>query len=338
MRKTALPLLPFGENIASVQECPSDFGAAIDKMFPGVEAYEPTTHVKDFRSRTATIALSNAVIVAASVSPTHVERKNNPVLTFMIPMAGAPDSTAKIGSEKIDWGMGRGGVFLPQADDRLIGSGGFRSHLMWSLDPAQLQNTAQAMLGIESAIDLQLERVRLLPQSIAGVKVDTSFSALFPLLNLYANQPDVLKQMGLEDVLYRQTVMLLRPDLFEGRSSLASSPENSAISRKRIVIERLCTYIQDHLGDQLNLTQLERVSGLSARTLQTTFAEVLGCTPMAWIKEQRLLKTRQNLLAKNTETSIEAIALGAGFQSMPSFFVAYRKRFKETPGQTRKTG
>jgi transcriptional regulator GlxA family with amidase domain len=58
---------------------------------------------------------------------------------------------------------------------------------------------------------------------------------------------------------------------------------------------------------------------------------------MAWLREQRLLRVRSELL-KGTEVPVEAVAMASGFQTMPAFFLAYKKRFGETPGSTKLAG
>lgn len=336
-KKNALPVLPFGEDIAIVHESAQQFGELIERAFPGVEAYDPLSKTKAFRSKTVTLKLPTASLVASSISPTHVERRNNPLLTFLLPMGGQVEAMSQMGGKRMLWGTHEGGIFLPQSTEKMIGSGGFRSQLMWNLERNQLMETAKAMLGTAQPLDLRLEEARVLPKAVAGVTIDASMSAMLPMLHLYRKQPELLSGLGLEDLLYRQTVMLLRPDLFENSEEKFSllAPKTN---KQKLILNQLCEYIMAHLSDRLSLTDLEIVSGLSARSLQMAFNQHHGCTPMAWIKEQRLLKVRHELLRRKDDTPIEGVALAVGFQTMPSFFLAYKQKFGETPGQTRKKG
>jgi len=167
---------------------------------------------------------------------------------------------------------------------------------------------------------------------VAGVRTDASMQSLLPLFQLYRRSPDILSQLGVEDLLYRHSVMLLRPDLFE-KSNLSQSSSVDDVRQRRL-LDPLCEYIMGHLSDSLTLTDLEAISGMSARSLQLAFNARFGITPMAWIREARLLRVR-SLLQSKMDTPIESVALAAGFHTMPAFFKAYKERFGETPGQTK---
>src|SRR5574343_437646 len=307
--KSALPPLAFGNDIAIVHECAREFTDQIERAIPGMNAYDPLTEPSAFRSKTATLRLPTMTVVATAISPTLVDRQGNPQLTFMVPFAGEAASTCRIEGQTLNWGRGLGGILMPDTDADIRGTGGFRSHLLWNL-----------------------QRLRLLPEQVAGVTTEGALQGLLPLLEMHRRQPAMLARLGVEDLFYRLSVMLLRPDLFE-----APPPPSAELDRRRRLLDPLCEHISAHLSEVITLSDLERFSGLSARSLQLAFNEVHGCSPMAWIKTQRLLRVRQALLARS-DVPIEALALSAGFQNMPPFFLAYKRRFGETPGQTRQRG
>lgn len=328
-----MPPLAFANEIAIVHKSARNFADLMDSVFPGVNAYDPLTDASQFLSKSSVLSMSNSKVVAAAITPTNVDRNGNQFLTFMMPYAGKSEAFCRVGDQQIQWGLGLGGVFMPETDERVGGSGGFRSQIMWQLNREQLEKTAAAMLGQQVNVDLRLEDARLLPSEVSGVRVDASLSALIPFFQMHREQPYVLTQLGIEDLLYRQSVMLLRPDLFSNDSTTERLSKD-ATKRKKL-LQVLCEYIADHLTEPLTLTDLERVSGVSARTLQSMFIAEYDCSPMVWLKEQRLQKVRRYLLSNQVE-SIEGAALAAGFQTMPSFFLAYKNRFGETPGQTRR--
>lgn len=332
-RKNALPPLAFGNDIAIVHESAQQFGDLIERVFPGLNAYDPINGNEGFRSKSAVLNLPHSKVVATAISPTHVDRNSNPLLTFMLPFSSDAMALANVDGHDVHWGLTTG-VFLPQTDARVIGNGGFRSHIMWQLEKDRLQATAMSMLGCQDPVDLSLDQARVLPTEIGGVRTDATMHAVIPLLELHRKQPERLASLGVEELIYRQSVMLLRPDLFlTETNSIESSVD--APSHIQTILGKLCDYIVAHISEPLNLTDLERISGMSARSLQLGFAAIHGCSPMAWIKEQRLQRVRAELLRKSPHP-IEAIALAAGFQTMPSFFLAYKKRFGETPGATKR--
>ncbi len=329
----ALPGLPFGEDIAVTQDNAQHFGDLIERVFPGMNAYNPLTDAQSFRSRSAVIAMPTASIVATALSPTHVDRRNNPQLTFLLPYAGDSANTCKVGDKTMQWGQAQQGMFLPQTNERVVGSGGCRSQIMWQLGRERLLSTALAMLGTAEPVNLLLDEARVLPNQIGGVSVLQAFGAVLPLLRLHAQRPALLSQLGLEDLLYRQSVMLLRPDLF-GASAPGVQDTSDSVTQARQQLAPVCDYMLAHLGASINLTLLEQVSQRSARSLQMLFSKAYDCSPMAWLKEQRLVQAWHTFLA-NDQAPIQSVAQSLGFPNLPPFFVAYKSRFGETPGQTR---
>lgn len=331
-KKTALPPLAFGHEISVAHESAKVFADLIDQVVPGMNAYDPLTDGKVFRSRTASLQLPKLGLVATSISPTYVDRNSSGALTLMLPFAGDKTSSLQVGNRRLTWGVSQGGVFLPETDERVSGDGGFRSHILWQLDKQKLLETAQTMLGECDTVDLKLNDARLLPKKLMGINADATIQALLPIIQLYARQPDMLVQLGVVDVFYRQSVMLLRPDLFTDRTN---EPEKiSSLNRADHALSFLCEYIAEHLAEPLYLSDLERISGLSARSLQMAFKRKYNCSPMAWITEQRLLRAR-HLIVTRPNSPLEVIAHACGFQTMPAFFQTYKQRFGETPGNTR---
>jgi len=264
--------------------------------------------------------------VSAAISPTHVERSRNESLIFMLPFAGEPDSYCEIQGKRVNWGMGLSGIFLPKTDYRTVGRGGFRTHLMWQLDSDRLTKTAQLMFGSE-VVDLRLDVMRALPTTVAGRKTLDMFVSYLPLLRLYQFQPEILKSLGVDDFLYRSSVALLIPEKFAKYD--VDVPETGRLVRHKVARSLADQVIAD-LSASYSLTDLERISGLSARTLQTAFLECFNMSPTAWIKEQRLQRARE-ILRLRPDITVQALASKIGFQSQATFFTAYRVRFGETP-------
>lgn len=331
-KPNALPPLAFGLDAAVEHSNAREYGDLIDKSFPGLNAYDPIGDQSSFRTKTVEISLETSKIMATAISPTVVDRESNPVLTFILPYAGHAESSTQIDGQLLRWGGNRG-VFLPATDQRVLGIGGFRSHIMWKLEHDRLLATAQTMLAKDTPVNLELERSRLLPEEIAGVRTSASWQAMLPLLQLHREHPKTLVQLSVEDMLYRHSVMLLRPDLFMVESEEYQSSNGQ---RHKKLLDRLCEYVLEHPELAWSLSELERFSGLSARSLQVAFNLRFGKAPMLWIKEARLSRVRRELQL-HPDTPIDLIAHAAGFRTMPSFFKAYKEMFGETPGQTKTT-
>ena len=93
-------------------------------------------------------------------------------------------------------------------------------------------------------------------------------------------------------------------------------------------------YMLDRLGEDVTLTQLERIAGVSRRTLQMHFRRIYGMSPLQYLREQRLFAARDMLLGAPGKR-ITDIALACGFTHLSNFNALFRERFGATPGELR---
>jgi AraC family transcriptional activator FtrA len=107
-----------------------------------------------------------------------------------------------------------------------------------------------------------------------------------------------------------------------------------AIETERAVIDNLCEWLRANVHSPLALTDLERFSGLAARTLQVSFRKRFAMTPMAWLREQRLLAARTMLAhprGLDSDQPLAIVATNCGFSSAADLRRRYRARFGESP-------
>lgn len=97
-------------------------------------------------------------------------------------------------------------------------------------------------------------------------------------------------------------------------------------------------YIEAHAHEPITTTDLARVAGVSARTLQTAFRCHRGCSPREFLKERRLERAQRRLLSAPPGLTVTQIAFDCGFQHLGQFSVDYRKRFGESPSETLRRG
>ena len=99
------------------------------------------------------------------------------------------------------------------------------------------------------------------------------------------------------------------------------------LAHKSNVIDQVCEYMYENLGESLTLTGLEAVAGISVRSLQIEFKKRFQLSPLCWLREQRLLRAHQLLTSKNEERPVSAIAKECGFTHFGRFSVSFRKKF-----------
>jgi AraC family transcriptional regulator len=99
-------------------------------------------------------------------------------------------------------------------------------------------------------------------------------------------------------------------------------------------IRRLESYVRDHLSDQLTLSELARLLGISVRHLSRTMRETKGISVHRWIAECRFSEARRLLV--ETDLPIHEIARRSAFQSAAAFSTAFRAMSGFSPGSFRR--
>lgn len=97
-------------------------------------------------------------------------------------------------------------------------------------------------------------------------------------------------------------------------------------------LKRVLALIETHLASDLTVGQMAEVAGVSERSVFNLFAQFLDTTPMAWVADRRLARSRQ-LLTSGAGT-VSAAAKAAGIAHPGRFGRAYRRKFGEMPSDT----
>jgi AraC-like DNA-binding protein len=92
-------------------------------------------------------------------------------------------------------------------------------------------------------------------------------------------------------------------------------------------------YLRDNLERKIVLSELVRAAGTSERTLQKQFRQVLGMSPVGYLRRLRLLAAREEIL-QSDNASIADIAMRFGCHHLGRFAADYRECFGETPSAT----
>jgi len=199
------------------------------------------------------------------------------------------------------------------------------------LDPDRLQHVSRIMVGrMETEAPLvSLDQSRSLKLQYGSTNFDSYMRNLLAMKNVstaaYKTEGDLL---GFEDLFYRWSVMVLAPELF-----IDDTRTYSELGSNKI--DRLCEYMRANLTKPLALTDLEAFSELSGRALQFQFLKRFGCSPMAWLRNQRLYAAQDRLL-QNHDLSVTQVAMEFCFASPSRFTAAYKAKFGLLPSENRK--
>jgi AraC family ethanolamine operon transcriptional activator len=108
-------------------------------------------------------------------------------------------------------------------------------------------------------------------------------------------------------------------------------------ARRVIGVQRARDYIIAHLAEPINLSDLCGRTHMQPRALEYGFHEIVGLTPINYVRMLRLGEVHRRLLCGvSHRRTISELALDAGFWHFGQFAVDYKKLFMESPSVTRK--
>lgn len=207
-------------------------------------------------------------------------------------------------------------------------------HLLVRLYKDRLHRTAIEMAVpavLNDSAEFHLHKSADIPMTKGMIDYIEIFRAFFTVISAYRWNRTALEAIRIDDLIYRQVILLLGSYNFQ---------DNPIAERGRAfkfqLIDEICSKLSPRLHRPLTLADIESLSGMSARGLQYAFRERFGCSPMAWVREQRLLLARRRLL--EGQSTVMEIAVSCGFGSSSLFGRYYQSRFGESPSDTvRKT-
>jgi AraC-like DNA-binding protein len=99
------------------------------------------------------------------------------------------------------------------------------------------------------------------------------------------------------------------------------------------LLKRADRFILEHIGEAFAVDKLAKHCGVSLRTLEKTFTDFRGLTPVAHIRNVRLDQAHGAL---KSDIPVGEVAERYGFRSPTTFALEYRKRFGMTPSRTKR--
>ncbi|WP_367828282.1 AraC family transcriptional regulator [Streptomyces sp. LMG1-1-1.1] len=105
--------------------------------------------------------------------------------------------------------------------------------------------------------------------------------------------------------------------------------------RRPAPVKRAMDAVRERPEHPFTSTELAALSRVSVRRLQESFREYVGMSPMAYVREVRLDRVREELrAAAPDEVSVSEVAWRWGFAHQGRFAARYREKFGESPSRT----
>lgn len=195
------------------------------------------------------------------------------------------------------------------------------------LDGRRLQRTLRVMAGSDRSV------VQLEPRLLAnGDGRDASASILMSLFShigeVVQENPYLADGLGLDDQLYRTfALVLLDHDVAFKRFAAPWSGSRLWSS----TLDDLVDYIRSHLHESITLTDLEAQSNYTGRHLQSLFRDKFGCTPMQFVRKQRLNAAMERMREARAGDTVARIARDCGYRHVSNFSTDFYKAFGVNP-------
>lgn len=137
--------------------------------------------------------------------------------------------------------------------------------------------------------------------------------------------------IGPVEDLVMSSLLHLQPSNHHATFSSPARPD-----KRGAVVQAAMDYLDDHLAEHITMASVASAVHMSVRAVQQGFHEQLGMSPMAYVRERRLERVREELMDATTADGITVTAVAErwGFHHLGSFGGEYRKRWGESPSQT----
>ncbi len=329
-KKNLIPDLIMGERASVHSTDPSVTADKIAEAIKNLEYWEPQKQAGRFHSKATSYTINDVHLVAQASTPMRAAAGYSNSLNIEFSYYGVCRSA--VDGVNYEWAPNQQAVFFPEITGR-GGPSDTRSIVMAQFNKTRLIETTQGMLGADAAActNLDLSDTRLVSLQYGRINFDQMFQNLWRYVDSIDSNDQVLEMIGIDDLFYRHASLLLHPQLFFWPPSDATISANSA----RSTLDRVCDAMKDMTRKPFTMTELERLSGMSARNLQYQFKSRFACSPMAWQRRERLMAARSCLMADTVPTTIDQLSRQLGFSSPSNFIAYYARQFGETPAQTR---
>ena len=144
-------------------------------------------------------------------------------------------------------------------------------------------------------------------------------------------------QRGIGGSLYAEALAVqLGVHLLRHYASVALRPSAPGRRLSLAQQQRIAGYVEQNLGDQLDLVSLAGLLGMGRWNFSQRFRESFGCPPHAYVLERRL--ARAHALLRLGNQPLKEIAHTCGFSDQAHLSRAIKTRYQATPGALRRAG
>ncbi|MFM7268630.1 MAG: helix-turn-helix transcriptional regulator [Cyanobium sp.] len=219
---------------------------------------------------------------------------------------------------------------MPRDGGRI--STGYLASIKLPIDHRRLSRTMRAMHSQDHA------KLLTRPLAIQGHADGTPAQESRLLYAFVAHLDCILREgselgaaLGLDEELYR--VLALAIDQRAGTFAGTQRRWQAASTRRSSRLDDLVDYIRANTHLPLTFTDMEEQSHYSARHLQSLFRETFACSPMQFLRRQRLSAAMEKLRHPGPGDSVTSIARACGYRFLSSFSTDFQRHHGIAPSQ-----
>jgi AraC family transcriptional regulator len=135
--------------------------------------------------------------------------------------------------------------------------------------------------------------------------------------------------------LYVEALSLTLASYVYGRYGSRASPVELEESPAPLAWERLIAFVEDHLDQEVGVSDLASVMGYSPDRFARLFKRDFGVTPYQYVLDRRVERAKS--LLRGRGHSIAEVAITCGFSTQAHLCSAFKARVGTTPGSFRKS-
>lgn len=223
----------------------------------------------------------------------------------------------------------RDGALMAMPNDGGTLRMGVLSAVAFNVGRQHLMNTIRALCGSASLFSLDEPlAVATQEQHQTSIYAKVLFNLLEQVDLMLLEDPALPVALGLDDQVHRLIAMayITHHDLLKK----VEVKERSRLTRQS-EFDDLVDYIRSHALTNIGLRDLKAQSHYSARHLQQQFRDRFDCTPMQFVRRQRLSIAMEKLQTGATNDTVAGIARECGYRHTSHFTSDFQREFDTKP-------
>ena len=324
--KRPRPPLPFGHSAAFVHKNINEFTDAVSAAINTLQGYDSVGHSRDFYYASSFLDLNGLKLSASVSSPSAYTVTDTTGYYFFLPVAGEASATV---DGKTGLSAARQRAFF-SPDIARSGVTTDLSMVQASLCEMRLAGVARSMVGerVFRKLEPLLGRTNYISINSKGVNYSAQFERIFQTIDDMSLNQKALCRLGVDDLFYRTMLSMIMDELG------VVLDVDDVVTPSAKVAEKVAEYIAAHYGDEITLTMLEQVSGVSGKSLAKAFNQHFSCSPMQWLQNYRLKTFRHLLQTAVYGETVTSLAYVCGFTRMGALSGRYAQVYGEKPSET----